>query len=40
MIAEQPLNPNKFLIGYNRGLLVLWDNQTLTADHYYVANQV
>ena len=40
VIAEQPLNPNKFLIGYNRGLLVLWDNQTLSADHYYVANQV
>jgi lethal(2) giant larvae protein len=40
VIAEQPLNPNKFLIGYNRGLLVLWDNQTLTADNYFVANQV
>jgi lethal(2) giant larvae protein len=40
VIAEQPLNPNKFLIGYNRGLLVLWDNKTLSADHYYVANQV
>ncbi|CAG2163640.1 unnamed protein product, partial [Oppiella nova] len=39
VIAEQPLNPNKFLIGYNRGLLVLWDNQTLTADNYFFANQ-
>ena len=39
-IAEQPDHPNKFLIGYNRGLLVLWDNETLSADHYYVANQV
>lgn len=40
VIAEQPLHPNKFLIGYNRGLLVLWDNEMLSADHFYVANQV
>ena len=40
VIIEQPLNPDKFLIGYNRGLLVLWDNKNLSAEHYYVANQV
>lgn len=40
VIVEQPLHPDKFLIGYNRGLLVLWDNKSLSADHFYVANQV
>lgn len=38
-IAEHPTNPNKILIGYNRGLLVLWDNEALTADHTYVGSQ-
>lgn len=27
-IAEQPGNPDKILIGYNRGLMVLWDRKT------------
>ncbi|XP_054154460.1 LLGL scribble cell polarity complex component 2-like [Oppia nitens] len=39
VIAEQPSIANKFLIGYNRGLLVLWNNETLSADNYYVATQ-
>ena len=39
-IAEHPTSPNKILIGYNRGLLVLWDNALLVADQTYVGTQV
>ncbi|KAK9887726.1 hypothetical protein WA026_000044 [Henosepilachna vigintioctopunctata] len=38
-IEEQPNNPKKFLIGYNRGLMVLWDQSTNTAIRTYVASQ-
>ncbi|RWS26277.1 lethal(2) giant larvae protein 1-like isoform X2 [Leptotrombidium deliense] len=38
-ILLQPGNDDKILIGYNKGLMVLWDNEKLVADHYYVANQ-
>uniref|UniRef100_T1IK87 Uncharacterized protein n=1 Tax=Strigamia maritima TaxID=126957 RepID=T1IK87_STRMM len=38
-IAEHPTDPNKILIGYNRGLLVLWDNGSLNADQTYVGSQ-
>ena len=31
-IAEHPTEPNKILIGYQRGLIVLWDKKNLCAD--------
>lgn len=40
VVAEQPNNPEKYLIGYNRGLMVLWDNKILSADQFYIATQV
>ncbi|XP_015789453.1 lethal(2) giant larvae protein homolog 2 [Tetranychus urticae] len=39
VIVEKPHDPDKFLIGYNRGLLVLWDNKNLTTEHFYISNQ-
>ncbi|XP_041364790.1 lethal(2) giant larvae protein homolog 1-like isoform X2 [Gigantopelta aegis] len=38
-IAVHPTNPDKFLIGYNRGLVVLWDNKESNADQTYNATQ-
>ncbi|KAL3875892.1 hypothetical protein ACJMK2_033799 [Sinanodonta woodiana] len=38
-IAVHPTNPDKFLIGYNRGLIVLWDNTNSNADQTYNATQ-
>ncbi|XP_077980343.1 lethal(2) giant larvae protein homolog 1-like [Glandiceps talaboti] len=38
-IAAHPTEPNKLLIGYNRGLIVLWDNKTCNADQTYVGSQ-
>lgn len=38
-IAEHPTDPNKMVIGYSRGLMVLWDNQTLNADQTYICNK-
>ncbi|XP_050394221.1 lethal(2) giant larvae protein homolog 1 isoform X2 [Patella vulgata] len=34
-IAVHPTNPDKFLIGYNRGLIVLWDNKESNANQTY-----
>nr|CAG4649920.1 EOG090X00I4 [Sida crystallina] len=31
-ISEQPGHPDRILIGYTRGLLVLWNRKTLSAD--------
>lgn len=31
-IAEHPTEPDKILIGYQRGLIVLWDKKNLCAD--------
>ena len=31
-ISEQPGNSDRILIGYTRGLLVLWNRKTLSAD--------
>lgn len=39
-IAEHPLNPDKIIIGYNRGLMVLWDNKSLNSENTYIGNQV
>ena len=38
-IAEHPLNPDKIIIGYNRGLMVLWDNKTLNSENTYIGSQ-
>jgi len=38
-IAEQPGNAGRILIGYNRGLLVLWDRKTPGAQQTYICNQ-
>ncbi|XP_014676770.1 PREDICTED: LOW QUALITY PROTEIN: lethal(2) giant larvae protein homolog 1-like [Priapulus caudatus] len=37
-IIEHPLKPHKFLIGYSRGLMVLWDNKSLNADQTFMTN--
>lgn len=39
-IALHPTDPNKVLIGYQKGLMVLWDNAALQADQTYVGSQV
>ncbi|KFM68057.1 Lethal(2) giant larvae protein-like protein, partial [Stegodyphus mimosarum] len=38
-IAEHPLNSDKIIIGYNRGVMVLWDNKTLNPEKTYIGNQ-
>lgn len=38
-IAEQPGHPDNVLIGYNRGLMVLWNRRTPSALQTYVSNQ-
>eukprot|EP00918_Siedleckia_nematoides_P010556 GHVU01023088.1.p1 GENE.GHVU01023088.1~~GHVU01023088.1.p1 ORF type:complete len:1053 (-),score=140.01 GHVU01023088.1:1527-4685(-) len=38
-ISQSPTNPDKFLIGYNRGLIVMWDMKDSNADQTYNATQ-
>lgn len=38
-IAEHPTNPDRLLIGYEKGLMVLWDNKALNAENTYVGSQ-
>ncbi|VVD04476.1 unnamed protein product [Leptidea sinapis] len=38
-ICEHPKSPSKVLIGYNRGLVVLWDRESATPTHTFVSNQ-
>ncbi|CAH1794883.1 unnamed protein product [Owenia fusiformis] len=38
-IAEHPNDPNRYLIGYNRGLVVMWDNEKSQADQTYNTTQ-
>nr|CAG4643699.1 EOG090X00I4 [Lepidurus arcticus] len=38
-VTQHPLHPEKVLIGYNRGLLVLWNLRALTADQTFQVNQ-
>nr|CBH09297.1 putative lethal (2) giant larvae [Heliconius melpomene] len=38
-VCEHPKVPNRILIGYNRGLVVLWDRATSTPTHTFVSNQ-
>ncbi len=38
-IAQHPTDEEKFLIGYNRGLIVVWHPKELTAEKTFVSNQ-
>ena len=38
-ILEHPQDSNKILIGFTRGLVVLWDKNTESAVHNFVAQQ-
>nr|CAG4638231.1 EOG090X00I4 [Cyclestheria hislopi] len=39
VVIEDPNNSDRILIGYTRGLLVLWNRKTLSADQTFVASQ-
>lgn len=38
-IAQHPNNPDKLLIGYNRGLIVVWDSKEFQSEQTYVSSQ-
>lgn len=38
-LQEMPGHPHKLLIGYNRGLMVLWDREALHAEQTFVSSQ-
>ncbi|XP_039255699.2 lethal(2) giant larvae protein homolog 1-like isoform X1 [Styela clava] len=38
-IEEHPQNPTLVLIGYSRGLVVLWNDQTQNVEKYFLGNQ-
>ncbi|XP_069066198.1 lethal(2) giant larvae protein homolog 1 isoform X2 [Pleurodeles waltl] len=38
-LQEHPQDPNKLLIGYSRGLVVVWDHTTRHVDHLLLGNQ-
>jgi WD40 repeat protein len=38
-MCEHPKVPSRLLIGYNRGLVVLWDRATSSPTHTFVSNQ-
>ncbi|KAI5723945.1 hypothetical protein M8J76_013128 [Diaphorina citri] len=38
-IAEQPGSPNHIIVGYSKGLVVLWDRTTNTANQTYISSQ-
>ncbi|XP_003217256.1 LLGL scribble cell polarity complex component 2 isoform X1 [Anolis carolinensis] len=38
-LREHPRNPNQILIGYSRGLIVLWDLINNKATHHFLASQ-
>lgn len=35
-VSEQPGNPDHILIGYSRGLIVLWNRKSLSATQVYL----
>jgi len=39
-VLEKPNEPHKLLIGYSRGVLVLWDTVNLAAENFYITDQV
>ncbi|XP_042168274.1 lethal(2) giant larvae protein homolog 1-like, partial [Oncorhynchus tshawytscha] len=38
-LQEHPKQPGKILIGYSRGLVVLWDLSTCNAEHMFLGKQ-
>ncbi|NWR78697.1 L2GL2 protein, partial [Centropus unirufus] len=38
-LQEHPKNPDQILIGYSRGLIVLWDLQNSKATHHFLGSQ-
>ncbi|KAK6478359.1 LLGL scribble cell polarity complex component 2 [Huso huso] len=38
-LTENPQNPDQILIGYSRGLMVLWDLEGSQATHHFLGNQ-
>lgn len=38
-LCEHPKVPSRLLIGYNRGLVVLWDRAAAAPTHTFVSNQ-
>ncbi|MGH0142526.1 UNVERIFIED_CONTAM: hypothetical protein FKN15_055415 [Acipenser sinensis] len=38
-LTENPQNPDHILIGYSRGLMVLWDLEGSQATHHFLGNQ-
>jgi len=38
-LEEMPTNRNKLLIGYNRGLMVLWDREGQRTEQTYISSQ-
>nr|CAB3263448.1 lethal(2) giant larvae protein homolog 1 [Phallusia mammillata] len=38
-IAEHPSNPSQILIGYNRGLIVLWDDSSQSVESFYLSEK-
>ncbi|XP_044517692.1 lethal(2) giant larvae protein homolog 1 [Gracilinanus agilis] len=38
-LQEHPQDPSKILIGYSRGLVVIWDQSTRHIDHLFLGNQ-
>jgi len=39
VVLQHPLCPDKFLIGFERGLIVLWDLESNKSEHTYYASQ-
>uniref|UniRef100_A0AAZ3RZ61 Uncharacterized protein n=1 Tax=Oncorhynchus tshawytscha TaxID=74940 RepID=A0AAZ3RZ61_ONCTS len=39
-LQEHPKQPGKILIGYSRGLVVLWDLSTCNAEHMFLGKQL
>lgn len=39
-IQEHPQNVSRLLIGYSRGLVVLWEQSTRVVQHLFLGNQV
>ncbi|XP_063791022.1 lethal(2) giant larvae protein homolog 1 isoform X3 [Pseudophryne corroboree] len=38
-LQQHPQHPGKILIGYSRGLVVLWDRESRTVEHLFLGNQ-
>lgn len=39
-LREHPRNPDQILIGYSRGLIVLWDVHNKRVSHHFLGSQV